>query len=158
VYFAVSDAIDHEILSLLSENSRRSFTELGQRVALSPNAVAERVRRLHESGVLKRFSITVDQRALGRGLEAIVDARLLMSTDPDHFERVVGELASVRELIFLTGSFDYQVRLACCDADDLDHTVRAIRQRAGAAATETRIVMRTRTFSPSFPSPSAADR
>jgi hypothetical protein len=47
----------------------------------------------------------------------------------------------VRELTFLTGRFDYQLRVACCDPDELDHTVRAIR-KAGAAQTETRIVMR----------------
>lgn len=140
------DDIDIEILSLLGENSRRSFTELGERVSLSPNAVAERVRRLHSEGVLRAFTIQVDQRALGRGLEAIVDVRLLSTTDPDMFERVVAELAPVRELTFLTGRFDYQVRLACRDAEDLDHTVRALRQRAGAAVTETRILLRTRIF------------
>ena len=46
---------------------------------------------------------------------------------------------------FVTGRFDYQLRAACADADDLDHTVRALR-KAGAAVTETRIVLRTQSF------------
>ena len=52
----------------------------------------------------------------------------------------------MRELAFLTGRFDFQLRLACRDADDLDRTVRTIRRDAGAASTETRIVMRAASF------------
>jgi len=55
----------------------------------------------------------------------------------------VALLPAVREMAFVTGRFDYQLRVACLDADDLDHTVRAIRGEAGAAGTETRIVMRS---------------
>ena len=146
----MADEVDREILSALSENSRCSYTELGRRVSLSANAVTERVRRLRETGVLKGFSIAVDQRALGRGLEAVIDVRLLPRTDPDGFERIAGELPSLREIAFLTGAYDYQLRVACEDADDLDNTVRTLRQRAGAAQTETRIVLRTRSFTAKF--------
>ena len=51
----------------------------------------------------------------------------------------------MREVVFLTGRFDYQLRVACRDADDLNSTVRAIRQ-GGAAGTETRIVLRSASF------------
>jgi Lrp/AsnC family leucine-responsive transcriptional regulator len=51
-------------------------------------------------------------------------------------------LPAVREIAFVTGRFDYHVRVACRGADDLDATVRAIRHE-GAAATETRIVLRS---------------
>lgn len=142
------DDIDRKIISELSANARVSYTDLGQRIGLSPNAAAERVRRMHEQGIVTRFTIAVDQRAIGRGLEALVDVRLLSTADPDHFERVVGELPSVRELLFVTGRFDYQLRIACQDAEDLDRTVRVLRQQAGAAATETRILLRARAFSP----------
>jgi Lrp/AsnC family leucine-responsive transcriptional regulator len=103
------------------------------------------VRRLVESGVITSFVANVDFGAIGRGLEALVDLRLGSNADPDAFERRCTELPSVRELTFLTGRFDYQLRASCQDADDLDHTVRALR-RAGAAVTETRIIMRTRAF------------
>ncbi len=58
----------------------------------------------------------------------------------------MAKLPAVRELAFLTGRFDFQLRLACRDADDLDRTVRTIRRDAGAASTETRIVMRSSTY------------
>jgi len=139
------DDIDRVILGELVRNGRATYTQLGELAGLSPHAVGPRVRRLVDAGVITSFVANVDFGAIGRGLEALVDLRLGSSADPDAFEQRCRELPSVRELTFLTGRYDYQVRASCQDADDLDHTVRALR-RAGAAVTETRIVMRTRAY------------
>jgi Lrp/AsnC family transcriptional regulator, leucine-responsive regulatory protein len=139
------DDIDRVILGELVRNGRATYTQLGELVGLSPHAVGPRVRRLVDAGVITGFVANVDFGAIGRGLEALVDLRLGSTSDPDVFEERLAELPSVRELTFLTGRFDYQVRISARDADDLDQTVRALR-RAGAAVTETRIVMRTRPF------------
>ena len=103
------------------------------------------MRRLQRAGVITGFSATVDSQTLGRSLEALIDVRLMPSTDSGTFERLAGGLDAVREVLFLTGRWDYQVSVACTDADDLDRTVRALRQQGGAAQTETRIVMRRST-------------
>jgi Lrp/AsnC family transcriptional regulator, leucine-responsive regulatory protein len=137
------DAIDTQILSILGENGRASFASIGEAVGLSPHGTADRVRRLERDGVILGYAARVDQGSVGRGLEALVDIRLLPSADPDEFERLALALPAVREVDFLTGRFDYQLRLACRDADELDQTVRTIRREGGAAATETRIVMRS---------------
>jgi Lrp/AsnC family leucine-responsive transcriptional regulator len=137
------DAIDTQILSILSENGRASFASIGEAVGLSPHGTADRVRRLERDGVILGYTARVDPAEVGRSLEALVDVRLLPSTDPDEFERVALRLPAVREVDFLTGRFDHQLRLACRDADELDQTIRSIRREGGAAATETRIVMRS---------------
>ncbi len=137
------DDVDRRIISILRRNGRASFASIGAEVGLSPHGTADRVRRLERAGAITGYTATIDLGSVGRGLDAFVDVRLLPSTDPDGFERQVAKLPAVRELAFLTGRFDYQLRLACRDADDLDRTVRAIRRDAGAAATETRIVMRS---------------
>jgi Lrp/AsnC family leucine-responsive transcriptional regulator len=72
-----------------------------------------------------------------------VDLRLSSGTDPDEFERAASKLPAIREVSFVTGPFDYQLRVACIDANDLDHTIRALRRKAGAAHTETRIILRS---------------
>jgi Lrp/AsnC family transcriptional regulator, leucine-responsive regulatory protein len=139
------DDIDRVILTELIQNGRASYKQLGQLAGLSPHAVAPRVRRLVEAGIVTGFTATIDYGAVGRGLDALVDIRLLSTAKPEAFEATVAELPAARELSFLTGRFDYQLRAACVDADDLDHTVRALRA-AGAAVTETRIVLRTRAY------------
>lgn len=141
---ALDDA-DRVILTELVRNGRASYTHLGQIAGLSPHAVAPRVRRLVDAGIISGFTATLDYGAVGRGLDALVDIRLLSTTSPETFELAVSTLPSALELSFLTGRFDYMLRAACRDADDLDHTVRALR-KAGAAVTETRIMMRTKTY------------
>ena len=124
-----------------------SFANIGAEVGLSPHGTADRIRRLQRDGTIVGFTVTIDLGSVGRPLDAFVDVRLLPSADPEAFERHVAELPAVREFAFLTGRFDYQLRLACADADDLDRTVRSIRRNAGAATTETRMVMRATAFS-----------
>jgi Lrp/AsnC family leucine-responsive transcriptional regulator len=137
------DAIDHRILNLLRTNGRASYASIGGEVGLSPHGAADRIRRLERAGAINGYTAKIDLGHVGRALDAFIDVRLLPNTDPEHFERHVAALPAVRELAFLTGRFDYQLRVACRDADDLDATVRSVRRDAGAAQTETRIVMRS---------------
>jgi Lrp/AsnC family transcriptional regulator, leucine-responsive regulatory protein len=134
---------------MLVQNGRESFASLGETVGLSPHGAADRVRRLQRAGIITGFTATVSLESVGRGLDALIDVRLLPKTSPETFERSVEGLPAVRDLAFVTGRFDYMVRVACRNADDLDATVRAIRSNAGAAETETRIVLRA--AAPSHP-------
>lgn len=140
------DEIDHRILSRLSTNGRASFASIGAEVGLSPHGTADRVRRLERDGVITGYSARIDPSRTGRSLEALVDIRLLHSTDPADFERLVATLSAVTEMTFVTGRFDFQLRVACRDADELNWTIRTIRSDAGAAGTETRIIMRSASF------------
>jgi Lrp/AsnC family leucine-responsive transcriptional regulator len=137
------DQTDVRIINALVRNGRASFASIGDEVGLSPHGAADRVRRLERAGVITGFTATVDLESMGRGLDALIDVRLMPQTVPEAFERLVGDLPAVREIAFMTGRFDYHVRVACRDADDLDQTVRAIRGPGGAAQTETRIVLRS---------------
>jgi Lrp/AsnC family leucine-responsive transcriptional regulator len=69
------DDTDRRLLIELQEDARLSLAELGRRVGLSPPAVAERVRRLTDEGVIRGFRTDVDPRALGYTLSAIVRIR-----------------------------------------------------------------------------------
>jgi Lrp/AsnC family leucine-responsive transcriptional regulator len=139
------DETDDRILSILATNGRASFAAIGAEVGLSPHGAADRIRRLERAGVITGYAAQIDPAGVGRSLDAFIDIRLLPSTDPEEFERRVSQLDSVREVSFLTGRFDFQLRVACRDADDLNQTVRSIRQ-GGASGTETRIVLRSSSF------------
>jgi Lrp/AsnC family leucine-responsive transcriptional regulator len=142
------DETDFRILNALVANGRASFASLGADVGLSPHGAADRVRRLQRAGIITGFTATVALENVGRALDAFIDVRLMPKTSPETFEAFVGSLPAVQELAFVTGRFDYHVRVACQNADDLDATVRAIRREGGAAQTETRIVLRTAAVSP----------
>jgi Lrp/AsnC family leucine-responsive transcriptional regulator len=69
------DDTDRRLLIELQDDGRLSHAELGRRVGLSPPAVAERVRRLADEGVIQGFHATLDPRALGLTLSVIVRVR-----------------------------------------------------------------------------------
>lgn len=141
----VLDDTDVRIVEELVRNGRASFASLGAGVGLSPHAAADRVRRLTRAGVITGFTAVVDLERVGRAIDAFIDVRLQPTVPPEEFEKAVGGIDHVRDLAFVTGRFDYHVRVACADVDELDEAVRAVRH-AGAAQTETRIVLRSAAF------------
>jgi Lrp/AsnC family leucine-responsive transcriptional regulator len=140
---AVLDATDREILGSLMKNARISYRELGDRVSLSANATAERVRRLRESGVIAGFRAIVDPAAAGRTLTALVDVRLEGPAETSRFERLIESLEEVTDAAHVTGRFDYQLRVACQDPADLDRLLRTLKTKGGVIETDTRLALRT---------------
>jgi len=137
------DATDSEILRLLGENGRLSWRNLGAAVGLSANAAAERVRRLRSAGVITGFVALVDPAAGGRTLQALVGVTLGPGVDSDAFADRAAQLEPVTEILHLTGAPDYQLRVACRDSAELDALLRLLRQRCGAADTETTVILRS---------------
>lgn len=68
----VMDEINWTLLSELQRDARISYSELSRKVSLSPPAVAERIKRMEEAGVLTGYRAVVDPARLGWGIQAIV--------------------------------------------------------------------------------------
>ncbi|HEX5598910.1 MAG TPA: Lrp/AsnC family transcriptional regulator [Micromonosporaceae bacterium] len=66
------DDMDWALLRELQADARLSFSELSRRVHLSPPAVAERVRRLEETGVITGYHAHVDLTKLGWTVQAVI--------------------------------------------------------------------------------------
>jgi Lrp/AsnC family leucine-responsive transcriptional regulator len=137
------DATDREILGELMRDGRISFRDLGAAVGLSANAVADRVRRLRRDGIITGFTATVDPAAAGRTLVALIDVRLAASGTNEEFETRTAKLETVTDAVHVTGRFDYQLRVACRDAAELDRLLRHLKRDGGVTETETRIVLRS---------------
>jgi Lrp/AsnC family leucine-responsive transcriptional regulator len=69
------DGVNRRLLAELQADARLSVAELGRRVGLSSPAVGDRVRRLEEAGVITGYHATVDPRALGFALTAVIRIR-----------------------------------------------------------------------------------
>jgi Lrp/AsnC family leucine-responsive transcriptional regulator len=116
---ATIDAIDRRLLRELGDDARLSTAELGRRVALSPPAVAERVRRLERLGVITGYRAEIDPRALGYAIAAIVRVR----PTPRQLPRIA-ELArttpEVVECYRITGDDCFLMKLHLHSIDDLE--------------------------------------
>ena len=64
-------------------------------------------------------------------------------TDSDDFANAAAQLEPVLEVLHLSGTPDYQLRVACHDTAELDVLLRTLRRRCGAADTETTLILRS---------------
>ena len=69
------DPVDLRLLDALQRDGRAGYAELGRAIGLSPSAVADRVRRLEESGVITGYTCEVDPDKLGLPIAALVRLR-----------------------------------------------------------------------------------
>lgn len=89
------DDTDWSLLRELQSDGRLSFKELARRVHLSPPAVAERVRRLEQSGVISGYTATVDASRAGQPLLTFIELRcrhghcLLKTTKAEDYPEIV---------------------------------------------------------------------
>jgi Lrp/AsnC family leucine-responsive transcriptional regulator len=83
------DAIDKQILTLLLEDGRRTYDDIGGRVSLSAPSVKRRVDRLRASGALRGFTAVVDHAALGADTEALVELFYRPGTTLDEVARTL---------------------------------------------------------------------
>lgn len=141
---AAIDEIDREILKALVRNSRISFSELARDIRLSPNAAAERVRRMERDAVIVGYRVELNPRAFGRRLRAFVDVKLRPDTPAEAFERAVEQIPGVAGFALLTGGFDYSVEVECANEPDLVRLVEAMRKAVPLAETYSRVVLRER--------------
>ncbi|MBT8236041.1 MAG: Lrp/AsnC family transcriptional regulator [Bacteroidia bacterium] len=72
------DSINWDILSALQSNSRATFTEIGKQVGLTAPAVAERVKKMEDLGVLEGYRAKLSFAKLGYQLKAIITLRAFM--------------------------------------------------------------------------------
>lgn len=131
------DAVGRTLVLALQENARASYAELGRLVGLSPPAVAERVKRLEEQGVLKGFRAEVDRARMGYSLSAFVRLRCRADKFPavEEFARAVPEVVECHEV---AGEDAYVFKVIARSIQHLDETLLRL---AAFGATTSSIIL-----------------
>jgi Lrp/AsnC family leucine-responsive transcriptional regulator len=123
------DGVDQRLITLLSGNARMTVADLARQVGMSSPSVADRLRRLEESGVIRRYTVEVDAAALGYALEAIVRVRPL----PGQLRRVEQLLADIPEFIEcdkVTGDDCFVARVVLRTIGHLDQILERVTEYA----------------------------
>jgi Lrp/AsnC family leucine-responsive transcriptional regulator len=113
------DETNRRIIEELQADARLSMAELGRRVSLSPPAVAERVQRLERTGVISGYHASVDPKAIGYPLAAVVRVRPL-SRQLHRIPEVAREIPEVVECYRITGEDCFFVKLHLRAMEDLE--------------------------------------
>lgn len=138
------DPIDRKVLELLTNHGRITWAELGESVGLSPPAVAERVRRLEQRGVIRGYTALLDAQSLGLTLAAFIGVSLERPRYRRAFLEMVQSLPEIQECHHVAGDHDYLLKVRCRNTADLERLIsEKIKGLAGVAQTRTTIVLST---------------
>ncbi|MBB4685045.1 Lrp/AsnC family transcriptional regulator [Amycolatopsis jiangsuensis] len=135
------DATDHEIIALLREDARRTFSDIAARVSLSTAAVKRRVDRLRRDGVITGFTVQVDHAKLGWGIEAFCQLRFFGSTKVDEIVRTTTKIPEAQAVFTIAGDPDAVVWLRGRDMAHLQRTIDELRRSHNITSTRTLIVL-----------------
>jgi Lrp/AsnC family leucine-responsive transcriptional regulator len=116
------DDTNRRLLQELQGDARLTMAELGRRVGLSPPAVAERVGRLEQDGVIEGYRTQLSPRALGYSLSAILRVR----PAPRELAKVADlarETPEVVECHRITGDDCYFMKLHLRDVEHLEEVI-----------------------------------
>lgn len=136
------DLIDHILVQRLQQNGRVTQLELSREAGLSQPAVAERLRKLEEQGVILGYTARVDPAALGKDICAFVGVAIEHPKFFDAFTRKVLSLADVLECHRVAGADSYLLKVRTENTRTLDDLlVKTIRTIPGVTHTHTTIVL-----------------
>lgn len=116
---AALDPTNLLILRELSRNPRITMAEIGRRVSMSAPAVAERVRRLEEAGVIRGYRLELNPSALGLPLTAFVRVKPKAGRLAD-IPKVVDRIPEVAECHRVTGEDCFVLKVYLPSMDQLD--------------------------------------
>jgi Lrp/AsnC family transcriptional regulator, leucine-responsive regulatory protein len=104
------DAIDLQLLGFLKDNSRLSFADLGRKINLSPSAVRERVQKMEDIGVIKKYDIQIDNKKLGYELEAFILLKVFPGQLKDVLKRIK-DFSEIKEVHRITGNQNLHLKV-----------------------------------------------
>ncbi|CAN7516136.1 MULTISPECIES: Lrp/AsnC family transcriptional regulator [unclassified Acidovorax] len=138
-----TDDIDARIISALSTDGRRSYAEVGSEVGLSTAAVHERVKKLLDKGVIRRFSISVEPERVGLSFTAFVAIR---NDGGAHCRDIAPRLQAmpeIEELHSVAGEYDFLAKVRTTHARALEDVLYQIKAIEGVARTTSTVVLNT---------------
>lgn len=121
------DAVGLHILQELQENARTPLAEIGRRVNLTAPAVAERVRRMEEAGIITGYHAQVDPDKVGLPITVIIRLALHGACTRDNVDAIL-EAANVTELYFTTGDDDLYIKASFKSLADMDRALTALNE------------------------------
>ncbi|MFW9799708.1 MAG: Lrp/AsnC family transcriptional regulator [Candidatus Thorarchaeota archaeon] len=142
------DGKDYQILELLRENSRMTTKEMSKKLEIPQTTVHNRIKRLTKSGIIKRFTIELDRKKIGRGLVAYilctVSYRSARGQKINQYSVAQGieRMPEVEEVSIVTGENDLIVKVALKDVEALnDFVISTLRNIEGVEKTVTSVVL-----------------
>lgn len=134
------DKIDENILTLLRNDARESFVDIGKKLKLSESAVRRRVKNLINEGIIKKFTIDVEE---SNKTSAVVLITVHSTTDTSKISSQLMNISSIKTIYEITGQYDIIVIINAKNIIEINNCIDSLRKISGISDTNTVIILKT---------------
>ena len=133
--------LNYLILNELIKNARESASNIADSIGMSIPAVTERIKKLHDSGVIRGYSILLDNHKIGMDVCAFIT---IISESSAYFEDVVSQANKnphVTKCYTTTGTGSHILHIKTENSISLEKLLRVIQSWPGVKRTETQLIL-----------------
>jgi Lrp/AsnC family leucine-responsive transcriptional regulator len=136
------DGIDRDILHIIQNDARISNAEIARQIGLAPSAVLERLRKLEERDVIRRYSAEIEPKALDLGLTALIAVRT--SECGEGVGELLAGIPEVQEVHEVAGDDCFFIKVRTRNTESLGCLLREkIKSIPNVLNTRTTVVLKT---------------
>ncbi|CAM3777542.1 AsnC family transcriptional regulator [Flavobacterium branchiophilum NBRC 15030 = ATCC 35035] len=119
----IFDEIDKKILQLLQDNAQLTLKDIASKINLSLSPVHDRVKKLEKEGVIEKYVAILNKKKTGKNLVVYCQVTLVRQTIDvaESFNKAIMSLPEVVECHFVSGSFDYMLKIILPDMETYHH-------------------------------------
>ena len=143
------DKIDKMIINMLQENARATISDISNKVSLTLPAVSERLKKLEASGIIEKYTAIINPKKVNKGLSAMVYASFSDAEREKYFSEFVKNEGAITECHFITGPFQYCMKVFTESPAALQELTWRIREM-GATKTDVMLLLSTVVERPSI--------
>lgn len=122
------DALDCHILNILQDDSMISVKDIASKIGLSFTPTYERMKSLKQRGIIQKYVAVVDREKVGYHIMSYCNV-ILKDHSPERFkefEEKISEEHQVLEVLSLSGTYDYMLKIIAKDIKDYNEIITKI--------------------------------
>ena len=119
------DALDRQIVQLLIENARSSYSEIGQKIGISRVAVKMRIQALEQRGVIEEYTTVINPQKIGGAVSCYFE----IETQPDaltEVERILKQNDTITQIYRVTGRNKLHVHAVAASGEEMEKLIREV--------------------------------
>ena len=133
-----ADDLDLKILGILKEDSRMTHVAIADRLDVSEGAVRQRIRKMVDGGLIRRFTVATSSQ----GIKAIVELGVRVNVHTTSIARIVKDIDGVEEVYEISGDSDIVAIVDVDDVAQLNDVIEKVRASDDVTSTTTKMILK----------------
>jgi Lrp/AsnC family transcriptional regulator, leucine-responsive regulatory protein len=118
------DKIDSKILELLQNNARMANSDIAKKLKMAPSAIWERIKKLEESNVIRKYSTIINPADVGLNILAFTTIKVKSSNWSDQVSQRIADVTNVEELHEIIGEDSYLAKIRAKNINELSDILK----------------------------------